>query len=121
MPAERFGASPLVIGLLFASFSVSQLVAAPVLGELSDRIGRRPVLLFSLIGTVEIAAIARAKIRTHLPLVVDVASIAQKAKYSSAVACAPLFRITVSLPRLVMIRGRSRFHKRPSVSRSMWS
>jgi 3-deoxy-7-phosphoheptulonate synthase len=40
--------------------------------------------------TLEIAAIARAKIRTHLPLVVDVASIAQKAKYSSAVACAAI-------------------------------
>ena len=35
--AQTFGASPLVIGLLFASFSVSQLVAAPILGDLSDR------------------------------------------------------------------------------------
>src|SRR6478609_4332126 len=50
--AETFGASPLVIGLLFASFSVSPLVAAPILGDLSDRLGRRPILLFSLIGTV---------------------------------------------------------------------
>ena len=50
--AETFGASPIVIGLLFASFSLSQLVAAPVLGGLSDRVGRRPVLLFSLVGTV---------------------------------------------------------------------
>ena len=50
--AETFGASPLTIGLLFASFSVSQLLAAPVLGDLSDRWGRRPVLIFSLIGTV---------------------------------------------------------------------
>jgi multidrug resistance protein len=50
--AETFGASPLTIGLLFASFSVAQLVAAPVLGDLSDRYGRRPVLIFSLIGTV---------------------------------------------------------------------
>ena len=50
--AQTFGASPLVIGLLFASFSVSQLVAAPILGDLSDRLGRRPILLFSLIGTV---------------------------------------------------------------------
>jgi DHA1 family tetracycline resistance protein-like MFS transporter len=50
--AETFGASPLVIGLLFASFSISQLFAAPVLGELSDRLGRRPILLFSLLGTV---------------------------------------------------------------------
>src|SRR5260370_38789267 len=50
--AQTFGASPLVIGLLFASFSISQLVAAPALGDLSDRYGRRPVLLFSLAGTV---------------------------------------------------------------------
>jgi MFS transporter, DHA1 family, tetracycline resistance protein len=50
--AGTFGASPLVIGLLFASFSLSQLVAAPLLGELSDRWGRRPVLIFSLLGTV---------------------------------------------------------------------
>jgi DHA1 family tetracycline resistance protein-like MFS transporter len=49
--AETFGASPFVIGLLFASFSLSQLLAAPILGELSDRYGRRPVLIFSLIGT----------------------------------------------------------------------
>ena len=40
------------IGLLFASFSLSQLVASPLLGDLSDRWGRRPVLIFSLIGTV---------------------------------------------------------------------
>lgn len=49
--AQTFGASPVVIGLLFASFSISQLFAAPVLGDLSDRWGRRPVLIFSLIGT----------------------------------------------------------------------
>ena len=40
------------IGLLFAVFSLCQLVAAPVLGDLSDRYGRRPVLIFSLLGTV---------------------------------------------------------------------
>jgi DHA1 family tetracycline resistance protein-like MFS transporter len=50
--AETFGASPLVIGLLFAVFSLCQLVAAPALGDLSDRYGRRPVLIFSLAGTV---------------------------------------------------------------------
>src|ERR1044071_3471034 len=50
--AESFGASPLVIGLLFAIFSVCQLAAAPALGDLSDRYGRRPVLVFSLAGTV---------------------------------------------------------------------
>lgn len=50
--AETFGASPLTIGLLFAVYSACQLVAAPALGDLSDRYGRRPVLIFSLLGTV---------------------------------------------------------------------
>ncbi|HYM23150.1 MAG TPA: MFS transporter [Vicinamibacterales bacterium] len=50
--AERFGASPLVIGLLFAIYSICQLAAAPALGDISDRYGRRPVLIFSLAGTV---------------------------------------------------------------------
>ena len=50
--AQTFGASPLTIGLLFAIFSLCQLAAAPALGDLSDRYGRRPVLVFSLAGTV---------------------------------------------------------------------
>lgn len=49
---DHFGATGLQIGLLFASYSVSQLFAAPVLGGLSDRYGRRPILLVSLVGTV---------------------------------------------------------------------
>jgi len=50
--AQTFGASPVAIGLLFASFSISQLIASPLLGEWSDRWGRRPILIFSLLGTV---------------------------------------------------------------------
>ncbi len=49
--AERFGANGLQVGLLFASFSLAQLVCAPLLGRLSDRIGRKPVIVISLIGT----------------------------------------------------------------------
>ena len=49
--AERFGASPLVIGLLLGVYSAMQCLFAPILGKLSDRIGRRPVLLVSVIGT----------------------------------------------------------------------
>ena len=50
--ATTFGASPLLVGLLFASFSLAQLFASPVLGAWSDKWGRRPILIFSLVGTV---------------------------------------------------------------------
>jgi MFS family permease len=49
--AERFGASPTTIGVLLASFSVAQLLCAPLWGRLSDRVGRKPVLIVSLFGT----------------------------------------------------------------------
>jgi len=41
----------LLLGLLVAVFPVMQFVATPILGEISDRFGRKPVLLFSLAGT----------------------------------------------------------------------
>lgn len=49
--AERFGASGVTVGLLTTSFSLAQFLFAPIWGRLSDRIGRRPVLLGSLILT----------------------------------------------------------------------
>ncbi len=49
--AEEFGPSPIVFGLLMASFSAMQFLFAPILGRLSDRVGRRPVLLVSLVGS----------------------------------------------------------------------
>lgn len=49
--AKNFGASPTMIGLLFASYSFFQFLASPVLGRLSDRFGRKPILAISLLGT----------------------------------------------------------------------
>jgi len=48
----RFGASPFTVGLLISIYSLMQLVSAPLLGRLSDRYGRRPVLLVSQVGSL---------------------------------------------------------------------
>jgi len=49
--AETFNASEFVTGLLIASYALMQLIGAPILGRLSDRYGRRPILLVSVFGT----------------------------------------------------------------------
>jgi DHA1 family tetracycline resistance protein-like MFS transporter len=49
--ADQYGATPLIIGLLTASYAAAQLIGAPLLGRLSDRFGRRPILLTSIFGT----------------------------------------------------------------------
>ena len=49
--AESFGASAEVVGLLATAYAAAQFVGAPVLGRLSDRFGRRPLLLVSVLGT----------------------------------------------------------------------
>ena len=49
--AATFGADAFVTGLLVASYAVAQLLGAPILGRLSDRFGRRPILLVSIFGT----------------------------------------------------------------------
>ena len=50
--AETFGASPFLIGLIIASFAAASLIGAPLMGRLSDRYGRRPILLLSIGGTI---------------------------------------------------------------------
>jgi multidrug resistance protein len=50
--AEELGASPTMIGGLAASYAAMQFLFAPVWGRLSDRYGRRPVILVALAGTV---------------------------------------------------------------------
>jgi DHA1 family tetracycline resistance protein-like MFS transporter len=50
--AESYGATPVIVGLLVASYAAAQLIGAPLLGRLSDRYGRRPVLLVSVVGTL---------------------------------------------------------------------
>ena len=49
---ESFGARAAIVGLLMSSYSLGQFVFAPVWGRLSDRVGRRPILLLGLLGSV---------------------------------------------------------------------
>src|SRR6476469_3814777 len=49
--ARDAGASAFIAGLVVASFSLAQLVFSPITGRLSDRIGRKPVIIMSLCGT----------------------------------------------------------------------
>ena len=49
---QRFHVSAAAIGLMFSSYSLAQLVFAPLLGRLSDRFGRRPLMLASIAGSV---------------------------------------------------------------------
>lgn len=50
--AQEYGASGATLGLILASFSLMQFLFLPVWGRLSDRIGRRPVLMASLFGNI---------------------------------------------------------------------
>jgi multidrug resistance protein len=49
--AESYGASATVVGMLGTSFSLMQFLFSPVWGRLSDRIGRRPIILIGLAGS----------------------------------------------------------------------
>src|SRR5262249_13283850 len=49
--AERFDASPNTIGILYATFALCALISGPILGQVSDRVGRKPLLALSQIGT----------------------------------------------------------------------
>ena len=56
--ADRFGATPALITPILGSYSLCQLIAAPFWGRLSDRYGRRPILMASLAGACISAGIA---------------------------------------------------------------
>jgi len=50
--ARSFGLSDFQNGLIFALFSVCQFLSTPIIGRLSDKYGRKPLLIISLLGTV---------------------------------------------------------------------
>src|SRR2546425_9739188 len=90
----RFGGNALVFGLMGATYSFFQLLAAPVLGRLSDRYGRRRILFLSELGTlVSWTVFLTAITLPHLPLV----------KIDSKL----LGAFTVTLPLVVLFLARA--------------
>ena len=51
MFAERVGVGASGIGVILAAYSLAQLVCAPMLGRISDRVGRRPIIMLGLLGS----------------------------------------------------------------------
>ncbi len=49
--SQRFGLSDFGNGLLFATFSICQFLSTPIIGRMSDKYGRRPLLIISIAGT----------------------------------------------------------------------
>lgn len=56
--AKQFGLSDFEASLLTTAYALPQFIATPILGRLSDRVGRKPLLVISLLGTVLASAIA---------------------------------------------------------------
>src|SRR5262249_52024032 len=50
--AESLGATPSTVGLLVSAYALCQFIAGPPLGQISDQVGRRSVLLVSQVGTL---------------------------------------------------------------------
>ena len=105
--AENFGASPTLITLLGGSFSLMQFIFVPVWGRLSDRIGRRPVMLgsiaitaagYALFATAEtiemlflsrmLAGFGAANIATALAIMADISPPDERAKAMGIIGAA---------------------------------
>lgn len=64
--AERLGANPLEVGLILTVYALAQFLFTPLLGALSDRFGRRPIILASLV--IEAVGFALTALAGTLPL-----------------------------------------------------
>jgi MFS family permease len=105
--AESFGANAFMVGLLSTSFSLMQFLFSPVWGRLSDRIGRRPIILLGLAGSCAsymvmalasslavvflgriVGGIAGANIPTAQAYIADVTTLASRAKGMALIGAA---------------------------------
>lgn len=104
---QDFGGGGLALGLVFSSYSLAQFIAAPLLGRLSDRIGRRQLLLLALAGSV--ASLVLSGFATSLPLLLAARLLAGFCGGSISVAMAMLadFSDAASRTRVMGMGGAS--------------
>jgi MFS transporter, DHA1 family, tetracycline resistance protein len=93
--AERFGATGLWVGAILTAYSAAQFVGALYLGRLSDRIGRRPVLLTSLLGSA--VTLAATGLATSLPFLL--ASRLLAGGFGGSIATAQAYIADVTTPK----------------------
>ncbi|NMO23744.1 MFS transporter, partial [Pyxidicoccus fallax] len=84
---ESMGGSATTAGVLLALFSTAQLLATPVLGRLSDRVGRRPVILLSLLGNAFSMALFAWATHVHLLPVLFASRLLAGATAGNLAAC----------------------------------
>jgi DHA1 family tetracycline resistance protein-like MFS transporter len=84
---ESMGGTATTAGVLLALFSSAQLVATPVLGRLSDRVGRRPVILLSLLGNAVSMALFAYATHVHLLPVLFASRLLAGATAGNLAAC----------------------------------
>ena len=68
--SQQFTSSGILMGLLLSSYSLAQFIAAPILGQLSDNYGRKPILILSKVGTI-ISYIILAQTSSYLGLLIS--------------------------------------------------
>lgn len=127
--AAEFNASAISIGLLYSIYSLAQLVFSPLWGSLSDRIGRRPIMLMSTLGAAFayllfafsnslwllflsrlIAGIMGGNISTAQAYVADVTSPQERAKGMGLIGAAFGIGFTVG-PAIATLLIHSQFHE----------
>lgn len=87
--AENLGASALIIGLFIAVYPLFSILAGPFLGVLSDKYGRKPILLLSVAGTVAgfvLLGVAKTLPLLFLARIIDGASAGNTSTAKAAIA-----------------------------------
>jgi multidrug resistance protein len=72
--SESLGASPFIVGTIVSCFAVAQMISGPLLGRLSDKYGRKPILIISQIGTLAsfiVLALAKSLSMVFIARIVD--------------------------------------------------